>query len=89
LDVAGGRLAGGRLTLSPTRTTAAVDREPAGSPPTSAAEETLETTTVRLEKDPGICRAPRYVAEALLRAEGLTDIRHVERASHWRQNVET
>ena len=41
-----------RLTLSPTRTTAAVDLEP----PTYAAEETLEHQTVRLEKDPGICR---------------------------------
>jgi hypothetical protein len=37
------------------------------------AEETLETTTVWLEEDPGICRASRYVAEALLRAEGFTD----------------
>jgi NitT/TauT family transport system substrate-binding protein len=47
----------------------------------AAAEGTLETTSVRLEKDPGICRAPQYVAEALLRAEGFTDIRHVERES--------
>jgi len=36
---------------------------------------------VRLLKVPGICRAPQYVAEALLRAEGFTDIRHVERES--------
>jgi NitT/TauT family transport system substrate-binding protein len=50
--------------------------------PRAAAEEgILETTTVRLEKDPGICRAPQYVAEALLRAEGFTDIRHVKRGS--------
>jgi NitT/TauT family transport system substrate-binding protein len=48
---------------------------------TAAAEETLETTTVRLLKSPGICRAPQYVALALLRAEGFTDIRHVERDS--------
>src|SRR5215472_8393996 len=46
-----------------------------------AAEPPPETTTVRLEKDPGICRAPQYIAEALLRAEGFTDIRHVERDS--------
>src|SRR5215472_12537721 len=46
-----------------------------------AGEAPPETTTVRLEKDPGICRAPQYIAEALLRAEGFTDIRHVERDS--------
>ena len=39
-----------------------------------AAEPTPETTTVRLLKSPGICRAPQYVAEALLRAEGFSDI---------------
>ena len=31
----------------------------------------LETTTVRLAKSPAICIAPQYVAEELLRAEGL------------------
>src|SRR6516164_4860457 len=50
-------------------------------PPPAAAEGTLETTTLRLLKSPGICRAPQYVAEALLRAEGFTDIHHVERDS--------
>jgi len=50
-------------------------------PPPAAAEGTLETTTLRLLKSPGICRAPQYVAEALLRAEGFTDIHHVERGS--------
>jgi NitT/TauT family transport system substrate-binding protein len=49
--------------------------------PRAAAEGTLETTTVRLLKVPGVCRAPQYVAEALLQAEGFTDIRHVERGS--------
>jgi len=52
-----------------------------GSPNRGGNFGPLETRTVRLEKDPGICRAPQYVAEALLRAEGFTDIRHVERAS--------
>jgi NitT/TauT family transport system substrate-binding protein len=33
-----------------------------------------ETTTIRLVKIPGICVAPQYVAEELLRAEGFTDI---------------
>ena len=40
-----------------------------------AAEGTLETTTVRLQT-PGLCAAPVYIAEALLRAEGFTDIRY-------------
>jgi NitT/TauT family transport system substrate-binding protein len=43
-----------------------------------AAEAPLETTTVRLAKLPGICVAPQYVAEELLRAEGFTDVRYVE-----------
>jgi NitT/TauT family transport system substrate-binding protein len=43
-----------------------------------AAEGTLETTTVRLLKFPGICIAPQYVAEELLRSEGFTDIRYVD-----------
>jgi NitT/TauT family transport system substrate-binding protein len=36
-----------------------------------------EVTTIRIGKIPGICIAPQYVAEALLRAEGFTDIRYV------------
>ena len=36
-----------------------------------------ETTTVRLAKISGVCIAPQYVAEDLLRAEGFTDIRYV------------
>ena len=47
-------------------------------PPSLAAEGRLETTTVRLTKVPGICLAPQYVAEELLRAEGFTDIRYVD-----------
>ena len=42
-----------------------------------AAEPRPETTTIRLAKIPGICIAPQYVAEALLRAEGFTDVRYV------------
>ena len=42
----------------------------------SAAEPPPEVTTVTLEKaPPAICIAPEYVAEDLLRAEGVTDIR--------------
>jgi NitT/TauT family transport system substrate-binding protein len=42
-----------------------------------AQEGRPETTTVRLAKISGICIAPQYVAEDLLRAEGFTDIRYV------------
>jgi NitT/TauT family transport system substrate-binding protein len=47
-------------------------------PRARAAERELETTTVRLSKIPVICFAPQYVCEALLRAEGFTDIRYVD-----------
>jgi len=43
-----------------------------------AAEGALETTTVRLTKTPGICLAPQYLAEELLRAEGFTEIHYVD-----------
>jgi NitT/TauT family transport system substrate-binding protein len=43
-----------------------------------AAEGTLETTTVRLNKNPGTCIAPLYFAEELLRTEGFADIRYIE-----------
>ena len=46
-------------------------------PAALAAEGPLETTTVRFAKIPGICNAPQYVAEELLRAEGFTDISYV------------
>jgi NitT/TauT family transport system substrate-binding protein len=36
-----------------------------------------ETTTIRLVKNGGICIAPQYVADELLRAEGFTDIQYV------------
>ena len=42
-----------------------------------AAEEALETTTVRLPKVPSVCSAPISIIEELLRAEGFTDIRYV------------
>jgi NitT/TauT family transport system substrate-binding protein len=43
-----------------------------------ADEPPLETTKVRLAKIPSICMAPQYVAEALLAAEGFTDVIYVE-----------
>jgi NitT/TauT family transport system substrate-binding protein len=49
--------------------------------PAIAAEERLETTSVRFMRTPSICHAPQVVIEELLRAEGFTDIRYVEGAS--------
>jgi NitT/TauT family transport system substrate-binding protein len=48
-----------------------------GGSNSSAQEGRLETTTVRIAKIAGICIAPQYVADELLRAEGFTDIRYV------------
>jgi NitT/TauT family transport system substrate-binding protein len=45
-----------------------------------AAESPLETASVRLNDGPGICIAPQYVAEELLRAEGFADVRYVRLA---------
>jgi NitT/TauT family transport system substrate-binding protein len=42
-----------------------------------ADEGPLETTTIRLRRDPSICVAPWYIAEDLLRAEGFADVRYV------------
>lgn len=42
-----------------------------------AIDATPETTRLRLGKVPSICLAPTYVAEALLRAEGFTQIEYV------------
>ena len=42
-----------------------------------AAEEALETTSIRIAKSiPAICVAPQYIAAELLRAEGFTDIHY-------------
>ena len=45
--------------------------------PALAGEGAPEITSVRIQKSPSICNAPRYVAQELLRAEGFTDIRYV------------
>jgi NitT/TauT family transport system substrate-binding protein len=42
-----------------------------------ADERPLETTAIRLVRTSGICVAPIYIAEELLRAEGFSDIRYV------------
>jgi NitT/TauT family transport system substrate-binding protein len=44
-----------------------------GSDTASAQHAPLETTTIRLVKNAGICLAPQYVADELLRAEGFTE----------------
>ena len=49
-----------------------------GSEMACAQEAPPEVTTIRLIKTPGICIAPQYVAEELLKIEGFTDIRYVE-----------
>jgi NitT/TauT family transport system substrate-binding protein len=43
-----------------------------------AQEAPPETTTIRLVKIPGICIAPQYVAEGLLKIEGFSDIQYVD-----------
>src|SRR6476620_3857909 len=48
-----------------------------GSPNVFAQQAPPETTTIRIAKIAGICIAPQYVADELLRAEGFTDIRYV------------
>src|SRR6266478_1463508 len=48
-----------------------------GPPNSSAQDGRLETTAIRIAKIAGICIAPQYIAEELLRAEGFTDIRYV------------
>jgi NitT/TauT family transport system substrate-binding protein len=49
-----------------------------GGPRALAAEGGLENTSVRLLKFPGICIAPQYLAEELLRTEGFTEIRYID-----------
>jgi NitT/TauT family transport system substrate-binding protein len=43
-----------------------------------AADGALETTSVRLPKTTGVCVAPEFIVDDLLRAEGFTDIHYVE-----------
>ncbi len=45
--------------------------------PTAHAEPPPETTKIRLSQIAGICVAPQYVAEELLKSEGFTDIEYV------------
>ncbi|MBM2806281.1 MAG: hypothetical protein HW419_4174 [Deltaproteobacteria bacterium] len=45
---------------------------------TLAAEPPPETTRIRLSSIPGVCVAPQYVADELLRGEGFTDVQYVK-----------
>jgi NitT/TauT family transport system substrate-binding protein len=45
--------------------------------PVSATEGPPETAAIRLGKIPGICIAPQYIADELLRAEGFSQIQYV------------
>ncbi|HSE85352.1 MAG TPA: ABC transporter substrate-binding protein [Candidatus Binatia bacterium] len=44
----------------------------------AAAEPPPETTRIRLTSIPGVCVAPQYVSEELLRVEGFTDVQYVK-----------
>ena len=55
-----------------------------GGPNSRAQDGRLETTSVRIGKDPSICLAPQIVADELLRAEGFTDIRYIDVARRGR-----
>jgi len=46
-------------------------------PVRSVAAEPLETKTIKLVKIPGICVAPQYIADGLLRAEGFSEVQYV------------
>jgi hypothetical protein len=46
-----------------------------------AQEVPPEITTIRLAKIPGVCIAPQYVAEGLLRSEGFTNVQYVDLSS--------
>ena len=48
-----------------------------GASHSAAQDAPPETTTIRLAKNAGICIAPQYLADELLRAEGFTDIQYL------------
>jgi NitT/TauT family transport system substrate-binding protein len=50
-------------------------------PERAAAEPPPEISRIRMIKVPGICQAPQYVAEELLRAEEVSEVQYVPRES--------
>jgi NitT/TauT family transport system substrate-binding protein len=49
-----------------------------GAPGALSNEGPPETNRLRLVKIPSICQAPQYLAEALLKAEGFSDLQYIE-----------
>jgi NitT/TauT family transport system substrate-binding protein len=47
-------------------------------PRRARAEPTLETTRIRIVREPSICIAPQYAAEELLKGEGFVDVQYVK-----------
>jgi NitT/TauT family transport system substrate-binding protein len=62
----------GGLTLAGTAGIMAMRPAPA------TAEPPPETTRIRLTKVPSICRAPQWIAQSLLAAEGFTDVQYLQ-----------
>src|SRR5262245_4846975 len=83
-DLVGQRRAEGIMQWTPSRRrvlaalSSATAAGLAGGARGMAQEAPPETTTIRLGKIPGICIAPQYVAEELLRSEGFTSVQYVE-----------
>jgi NitT/TauT family transport system substrate-binding protein len=60
------------------RLSSAADASLIGRPSAFAQEAPPETATIRLSKIAGVCIAPQYVAEELLKTEGFTNVEYVE-----------
>jgi len=60
--------------LTATASTAAIGFR---ASPCAAAEPPPETKKIRLARVPSICRAPQYMTEELLHAEGFTDVQYL------------
>ncbi len=52
-----------------------------GVPAQVASEPPPETTRITMARIPGICPAPQYLVQELLKAEGWSDVRYVQAAS--------
>ncbi len=50
-------------------------------PRRARAEPTLETTRIRIVREPSICIAPQYAAEELLKGEGFVEVEYVKTES--------
>lgn len=68
----------GRRTFLKTLTLAGAAGIAGLKPGLAGAEPPPETTRLRLPEIPGVCTAPTYVAEELLRTEGFSDVQYVK-----------